>query len=589
MYLLITTLLLLVSCTHQSKIADINKKEKQQPEWILKSNMIAEEFTKDLAKNSPEVGSEVGFSEYDKLGFLLDEKSEDRDRKTLTDWQSKIQIKINGVQDLELKTDFEVLQKWLISQIESMDTYKSEHAVEFQPGVKNIYYGLQSLVNPQSSHERKYAAVDRFKVYVNGDSAHLPLLEAMQKNFQNKVILYKNRKSVMPFKGEVEQYLKDSQALLVGIEELLKESGRNDWQQDWEKFKVQANKYEEFIKKEVLPKSKIDPRIPYKIYVQILKRRGIDSTPQQLIEKGLSDYKIIYKDFQKQAKQVAKQYGLVKSDPASVIKFLKSKPITQAKEVEQLYITASQRLDHIMRDNNIISVPASALRIRLAGEAESRSAPVPHLNQPPLVNNKGERPEFVVPSSEGGLPFDDFSSPHSAMILTAHEGRPGHDMQFSQMLDNGVSMIRSSYAANNVNIEGWALYAEDLVFNYLSPEEKLFAIQTRLWRVARMYLDPQIQLGRIKDQKVIDVFTKELGVSKVMANLELRRYKFADIGQAPSYYEGYLIVKKMKEDIKNQLGEKFDLKCFNDRLLSYGLLPLKFSAERMKQDLPICR
>lgn len=88
------------------------------------------------------------------------------------------------------------------------------------------------------------------------------------------------------------------------------------------------------------------------------------------------------------------------------------------------------------------------------------------------------------------------------------------------------------------------MYAEDLIFPYLSPEEQLFAYQTRLWRVARMFLDPQFQTGEIKDQRVIDVFTKELGISQVMANLELRRYKYNDIGQAPSYYEGYLLVKK---------------------------------------------
>lgn len=158
----------------------------------------------------------------------------------------------------------------------------------------------------------------------------------------------------------------------------------------------------------------------------------------------------------------------------------------------------------------------------------------------------------------------------------------GHDMQFSQMLDNGVSVIRSRYAVNNVNIEGWALYAEDLVYPYLTPEEQLFGIQTRLWRIVRMFLDPQIQLGLIKDERVIEVFTQELGVSKVMAGLELKRYKYEDIGQAPSYYEGYLIVSQMRAEAEKRLGAKFNLKCFNDRLLSFGLLPLSISSERME-------
>jgi uncharacterized protein (DUF885 family) len=158
-------------------------------------------------------------------------------------------------------------------------------------------------------------------------------------------------------------------------------------------------------------------------------------------------------------------------------------------------------------------------------------------------------------------------------------------MQFSQMLDQGVSVIRSRYAMNSVNIEGWALFAEDLVYPYLSPEEQFFAIQTRLWRVARMFLDPQLQLGQISEQRVLDVFTKELGVSSAMAHLEARRYKFDDIGQAPSYYHGYLIVKKMRDEAAKRLGDSFSLRCFNDKLLTFGLLPLRISSERMKREL----
>ena len=99
-----------------------------------------------------------------------------------------------------------------------------------------------------------------------------------------------------------------------------------------------------------------------------------------------------------------------------------------------------------------------------------------------------------------------------------------------------------------------------------------------------MFLDPQLQLGQIKDQRVLDLYTKELGLSPAMADLELRRYKYAIVGQAPSYYEGYLMVKSMRDQTQKRMKEKFNLKCFNDTLLSYGLLPLKISAERMRSD-----
>lgn len=577
----IVLFLSLSNCTHKSSQVTYNSPQK--PLCIQQSDKLAEEFTKSLASLQPEVGSEIGYTEFDRLGLLLDNNLEDQNRKFFIKWIERLNQEITNTQEEELKTDFRVLQNWLQNQVESINISRAAREIEFAPATKFIYQNLQTLNNPQTSLSRKQASVDRFKVYVKGDTHHLPLTEAMMENFRDRLKQYKGQHPLLPFRGEVEQYLLEEETYLTGIEELLKSSGRSDWNEDWQKFRKQILSYHEFIKKEVLKNSRKDPRVPLNIYTQILKRRGIERTPQELITTGLTDYQKLYQKFHDQAQKVAKKNGFTTSDPASVIKILKSKPVTSTKEVEELYKNADKRLEKIMKEQDLISVPTSPLRIRIAGDAESKAAPVPHLNAPPLINNKGERPEFVVPSSSQGLPFDDFSSSHASMVLTAHEGRPGHDMQFSQMLDKGLSVIRSRYAVNNVNVEGWGLYAEDLVYPYLTSEEQLFALQTRLWRVARMFLDPQLQLGQIHDQRVIDVFTKELGVSTVMANLELKRYKYNDIGQAPSYYEGYLLVMQMKEEAKKRWGSKFSLKCFNDRLLSFGLLPLKISSERMKE------
>lgn len=554
----------------------------QKPLWIQQSDKIAEEFTKSLAALQPEVGSEMGYKEFDCHGLLVSQQMEELNRRFYVEWASRLDQEITKFSDEEIKTDFRILKNWLQNQVENIDTSRASHEVEFVPAAKLIYQNLQTLINAQSSLDRKHAGVDRFIVYVQGDNRHLPLLEGMTENFRARLKQYEGQHQLLPFIDEVKQYLQDADTYLAGIEELLNSSGRSDWDETLQKFKKQVFTYNEFIKKEVLSNSRKDPRLPLNIYTQNLKRRGIERTPQELIAKGLNDYKTLYQKFRDQALVVAKKNSFTSYTPAEVIKILKSKPVTSVNEVELLYKNADKRLAKIITENNLISLPTSELKIRIAGDAESKAIPIPHLIPPPLINNQGERPEFVVPSSSEGLPFDDFSSADAAIILTAHEGRPGHDMQFSQMLDKGVSVIRSRYAMNSVNVEGWALYAEDLVYPYLTAEEQLFAIQTRLWRVARMFLDPQLQLGQITDQRVIDVFTKELGVSITMANLELKRYKYNDIAQAPSYYEGYLLVKQMSEDAKKRLGSKFDLKCFNDRLLSFGLLPLRISNERMK-------
>lgn len=554
-----------------------------RPDWIKKSDELAIQFSKELADLYPETGSTFGFVEYDPKGVLVDEHIEDRFKDLFSKWIQKMDQEIAKANDIELITDFRVFKNWLEGQLENIIISEQEHELEFFPGTKLVYENLFMLSNPNSPLERKKAAAERFKVYVLGDDKHSPLLQAYQEKFMRELKKYKGKKQFQPFREEVQHYLDESLTYVEGVEKILKQSGA-DWAADFALFKHQVKSYDTFVKKTVLANSRKDPRVPIGMYQQMLKRRTIDRTPNELITKGLSDYKKVYAEFSEKAKVVAKTNNLTDASPAAVIKFLKSKPVTDPTEVQKLYVEADRKLSDIITQHQLISLPKFPLHIRVAGDAESKANPIPHLNPPPLITSNGLRPEFVVPSSSSGLPFDDFSSKDSAMILTAHEGRPGHDMQFSHMLEKGISIVRGTYAFNSVNIEGWALYAEDLVYPYLTEAEQLFALQTRLWRIARMYLEPQIQLGQIKDEKVVDVFTKELGVSKEMAELELRRYKYFDVGQAPSYYEGYLLVKEMQADAKNRLKEKFNLKCFNDKLLSFGLLPLKITAERIKTE-----
>ena len=204
------------------------------------------------------------------------------------------------------------------------------------------------------------------------------------------------------------------------------------------------------------------------------------------------------------------------------------------------------------------------------------------------MNNKNNYPEFVVPSSKTGqLTFDDFSYKQAATILTAHEGRPGHDLQFSKMIENKVSLIRALFARNTVNVEGWGLYAEDLVYPYLDNEEKLIALQTRLWRIARYFLDPMVQLSQITKNKVINLFTYDLGVSRIMAEIEYHRYAFRSPGQAPAYLFGLLKIKELKESLEAEFGE-LNLRCFNDKVISFGQMPHKYILE-FKNEFKTCR
>jgi uncharacterized protein (DUF885 family) len=196
-----------------------------------------------------------------------------------------------------------------------------------------------------------------------------------------------------------------------------------------------------------------------------------------------------------------------------------------------------------------------------------------------LIGNTGEQGQFVLPVSnpaaagKPGEAYDDFNFPAVAWTLSAHEGRPGHELQFSAMIERGVSQARTLYAFNSVNVEGWALYAEAEMQPYEPLDGQLFALQARAQRAARAFLDPMVNLGQVTPEGVKSFLMDEVGLSEGMATQEMQRYVFRAPGQATSYFYGYQRLMETREAAEVALRQRFDRKAFNDFVLAQGLLP----------------
>jgi uncharacterized protein (DUF885 family) len=61
---------------------------------------------------------------------------------------------------------------------------------------------------------------------------------------------------------------------------------------------------------------------------------------------------------------------------------------------------------------------------------------------------------------------------------------------------------------------------------------------------------------------------------------EVRRYVQTPT-QPMSYAIGKLEIMNLRRDYQGALGERFDLKAFHDKLLSYGSIPVGLVRERM--------
>jgi hypothetical protein len=168
--------------------------------------------------------------------------------------------------------------------------------------------------------------------------------------------------------------------------------------------------------------------------------------------------------------------------------------------------------------------------------------------------------------------------------LTAHEARPGHDLQFTSMVDNGVSMARSIFADNSANVEGWAVYMEAVMEPYEPLDGQLFSLDDRLLRIARAFLDPMLNLGVTKPEEAKAFLVNEVALSESDAKEEVERYTYRAPGQAAAYFYGYMTLRELRERTKLTLGAKFDEKAYHDFILSQGLLPLNLMAEAIQKE-----
>ena len=213
------------------------------------------------------------------------------------------------------------------------------------------------------------------------------------------------------------------------------------------------------------------------------------------------------------------------------------------------------------------------------------------MQPPPFLHNTGQKGVFVLPlnipaaaGQASSEQYDDFAYDAAAWTLTAHEARPGHELQFDSMLEHGVSLARVRYAFNSTNVEGWGLYSEYLMEPYMPAEGKLISLDLRLLRAARAFLDPELQAGKIQPGDAYRVLEHDVVLSHAFAQEEVERFTYRSPGQANSYFYGYTKLLALRRDTEAALGAKFDQRKFHDFILAQGLLPPDLMRDAVMND-----
>ena len=119
---------------------------------------------------------------------------------------------------------------------------------------------------------------------------------------------------------------------------------------------------------------------------------------------------------------------------------------------------------------------------------------------------------------------------------------------------------------------------------YEPLDGQLFALQARLQRAARAFIDPMLNLGLMTRDRAHDILTQDVGLSEAMVKQEIDRYTFRSPGQATSYFYGYLKLMELRTTTEVALGPKFNRQAFNDYLIGQGLLPPALLAKAVREE-----
>lgn len=191
---------------------------------------------------------------------------------------------------------------------------------------------------------------------------------------------------------------------------------------------------------------------------------------------------------------------------------------------------------------------------------------------------------YQAPAPDGSRPgtyyanlYNSRNMPKFEMeALAYHEGIPGHHMDrtISQEL-TGIPKFRK-FGGYTAYVEGWGLYCEFLpkeMGMYSNPYNDYGRLAMELWRACRLVVDTGIHLKKWTRQEGIDYYLNNTSGSERECVRMVERHIVMP-SQATAYKIGMLKILKLRQQAKDQLGEKFDIREFHDVVLTSGAVPL---------------
>ena len=239
-----------------------------------------------------------------------------------------------------------------------------------------------------------------------------------------------------------------------------------------------------------------------------------------------------------------------------------------------------------VKQHDLVTVPNVPLDV-IAMPEFKRGVAIAYCDSPGPLEKNGKTFFAVAPtprdwSKERKESF--FREYNNYMIrdLTVHEAMPGHYLQLAHANEfRAPTLVRAIFRSGPF-IEGWAVYCEQMMAEqgYGGPEVKMQQLKMRLRAICNAILDQSIHAGNMTEKEAMDLMTNEGYQQQGEAVAKWKRARLTS-AQLSTYFVGATEHLDLRAADQDKLGSDFNLKKYNDQVISYGSPPVKYVRELM--------
>jgi len=544
---------------------------------------IAHEYIEQYLRTNPEDATELGDHRFD--GQLTDYSSEAQAKELAT--QKEFRDKLSALDGSQLtganNIDFRILKENIDYQI-----FRAEELKE--PEWNPLVY-MQSLANSlYLLVARDFAAPEQRIPNLRQRMERIPRVIAQAKaNLQHPPRVY-TETAVEQTQGTINLVREELAPLLDRLPQM-----KNELAPLQEKTAAALDDYKKWLQNDLLPRSDGNFRLGAEKFRKKLRfALASDLSMEEIMKRAQADLKQTQTAIYETAVPLYKKY-LPNADSATLADKHKVTAAVLDKLAEQHPDDATvvgyakevvSEATNFVRSHNVVTIPDTPLDV-IAMPEFKRGVAIAYCDSPGPLDKTGKTFFAVSPtpkdwSKERKESF--FREYNNYMIrdLTVHEAMPGHYLQLAHANEFSAPTLVRAIFRSGTFIEGWAVYCEQMMAEqgYGGPEVKMQQLKMRLRAIGNAILDQSIHAGNMSEKEAMDLMMKETFQQEGEAVAKWKRARLTS-AQLSTYFVGATEHLDLRAAEQKKLGADFELRKYNDQVISYGSPPVKYVRELM--------